>query len=425
VTPASDPKRGGPRRQGRRGGRRGGGRVWLIAVLGFLGAARAAGVVAVVANRQPGESVGRSVTTTVAQVLQGGKPENILIIGNNARGATTPRAPGQADLMVLAHIVPAQHRVTLISLPRDALVGYPGWYDPIPKLKSALLMGGAPFEVKEVSKFLGMPIQGYIEADFDGFAAAINAVGGVSVDIPGRLYDPIHSHANFEPGYQHLNGAEALAYIRIRQNAAGNGQRVNDFQRMDAAYQVLLALKHQVLARLSLSRISSLLGVLRTDFATNLPTSQLVGLLASADHASFHHVTVGNINDAMVVASTPVAGVNNEGAIEGADYDLVSQGQIAQAVAPLGGRHPSLGLPPLPAPRTVPVLVTDDAAGRALAATLRRAGFAVAYGAAVGGPSVTYPSGQFLAGFEVATQVGMEGTLVQPGSVSEVTVSLP
>ncbi len=52
-------------------------------------------------------------------------PFNILLIGNNARKATGPLSLGQADILMLAHVDPAQHKVTLISVPRDLLIALP------------------------------------------------------------------------------------------------------------------------------------------------------------------------------------------------------------------------------------------------------------------------------------------------------------
>ncbi len=388
-----------------------------------------AGTVTVLANRHPGDSVGLSIASTLTSVLEGGKPENILLIGNNARGATTPTAPGQADLIYVVHFDPQKHLIALLSVPRDTMVAYPGWNNPIPKIKSALLMGGPTLEMQAVSKLVGMPIQGYVEADFAGFAAAINAVGGVTVDIPARLYDPIHSHANFYPGVQHLNGAEALAYVRIRQNQAGNGYRTNSFQRSDAGAQLMDALKHQVLSHAGPGTLSRLVGVLRSDFATNLSTSQLLGLLVSADHAKIESITIGHLSDTMVIDSTAVPGVNSTGQITGAYYDILTPQEIEQTVAPFGGQNPSTGLAPLPAPSSVPVAISDNAYGAAAQAELRKAGFPATLGtvpnSASSAPVIEYPAGDLPAAEAVGRALGNANEVLQQAGVSGIVVETP
>jgi LCP family protein required for cell wall assembly len=398
-----------------------------MALGGLVVAGLLAAVALVAVNRQPGEGLRQSVTQTVANLLEGGQPENILLIGNNARGATTPLAPGQADLLFVVHLDPVHHQVVFISIPRNAMVAYPGYRDPIPKIKSALLMGGPQLEAQTVSRFLGMPIQGYVVADFAGFAAAINAVGGVWIDIPARLYDPLHSHANFEPGYQHLNGKQALAYVRIRQNEAGNGYRVNDYQRMTASFQLMEALKRQVLQRATPATLSRLVGVLRTDFATNLSSAQILGLLASADHATFRHVTVGRLADSMILASTPLPGVNLEGAITGAYYDIITPQEIEADVGAYGAKNPDPGIPPLPNPATVRVSVTNNAEGQLLAARIRAAGCSVTLGGPPASSSVVvlYPPGELTAGELVGRAVGLSNETVEPGAVSQVEVETP
>ena len=430
TTGTRTPRPGG--RRSRRERKPAPGQKRLITTWRVVGAVAAAAVVTigvtVLANRNKGEDVGQSLATTISEVLQGGAPENILLIGNNARGATTPLAPGQADLIYLVHFEPRNHLIAVISVPRDTLVAYPGWNDPIPKVKSALLMGGPTLEVQTVSKLLGMPIEGYVEADFAGFEAAINAVGGVTVDIPARLYDPVHSHANFYPGVQHLNGTEALAYVRIRQNQAGNSYRTNAFQRQDAGAQVMDALKTQVLSHASVGSLSRLAGVLRTDFATDLSTSQLVGLMAGADHAKIVSVDVGHVTDTMVIDAAAVPGVNSTGEIEGAYYDVLTPQEIEQAVAPYGAHDPSTGLAALPSPSSVAVTVTDNPDGQAIATQLRAAGFEVtvgAVGAASGDPVIEYPAGQLAAAEAVGRVVGNSNETLEQASVAGIVVEAP
>lgn len=379
-------------------------------------------------NREPGQTLGQSVTTTVANLLEGGQPENVLLIGNNARHASTPLAPGQADLLFVMHFAPAKHTVTFISVPRDALMAFPTYRIPIPKVKSALAMGGPALEVGAVSRLLGMPIKGYVVADFAGFAAAIDAAGGVWIDIPARLYDPAHSRANFEPGYQHLNGSQALAYVRIRQNQAGNAYRMDDYQRMDASYALLAALKRQVLSRVSPSTLSRLANVWRSDAATNLSTSQLLGLMASADHATFRHITVGGIGDSMTLPTTALPGANLEGTITGADYDVLTSQEIETALAGLGARSPSTGLPPLPSPTGLAVAITNSANGQALSAKLRTAGFSVTLGGVpmhASGVLIAYPPGDLLGAEAVGRASGLGDEVLKAAAVPQITVETP
>ncbi|MFC2177214.1 LCP family protein [Actinomycetota bacterium] len=91
----------------------------------------------------------------------------------------------------------------------------------------------------------GVDIQYYAKVDLAGFAAMIDAVGGVTIDVPKRLVDETYPHENggseyivFEEGEQHLDGHFALAYGRIRRHSG-------DFARMHRQRCLLGALVEQ------------------------------------------------------------------------------------------------------------------------------------------------------------------------------------
>ncbi len=378
----------------------------------------------------PAAPVWEPVTATLGRLISGvSGSENILLIGNNARSATSPLSPGQADILMVVHVDPAARTVTLISIPRNVLFAYPGWRDPIPKIKGAFFLGanetpnrGPQMAVQAVSKLTGLPINGYVVTDFQGFVDAINAVGGITVDVPARLYDPKNSGANLYPGVQRLDGAQALAYVRIRQNEAGNGVRVNDFQRMDAEAQVLAGLKRALLNPATApTTVPRLVAVWQRDVVTNLNRSQLVGLLIGAAGDHFHHLTLGALRDSMILASAPLPGVNAEGAIEGAYYDILDPAHIEAELAPLGGGPASTGLPPLPAPASVPVEVSGSAS---LISRLKAAGFPLTAQVTAGGGHITvyYPPGEPAAGWAVARAVAASNEYVVPGSSARVVV---
>ncbi len=365
-------------------------------------------------------SAGAIVRAAAVAVL-GSRATNILLIGNNARDATSPLAPGQADLLFVVQVDPARRRVVFISLPRDLLVAYPRWRDPVPKIKSAFFMGGPALAMRTAARVTGLPIDGYVAADFRGFAAAVNAVGGMTVTIPRAIYDPVHSGADFRPGRQHLNGTQALAYIRVRQNTAAPGYRITDFGRMRAAFQLLADLRAQVWRELSPGEIGRLVGIWRQDVSTDLSMPEMLALAAAAAHARFVHVTLGGPQDSMVLASAPLPGANAEDAIEGAYYDVLASAQIEGALRPYGARGATTGLPALPAPSSITVATASpNAAGR-----LRRAGVHVEpLGAppAVSGTEVIYPPGR-LSAAEAVGQILAEGTeTLMPGRVAVIEV---
>lgn len=377
-----------------------------------------------------GSSVGAAVGSAAAQtgILPSNDGLNILIIGNNARDASNAlslgTAGGQADIMIVAHIDAQNHEVSLISIPRDALVNMPNWNEPIPKIKSAFNLGlqtspqdGPDMAMKYVSGLTGMPISNYVAVDFQGFVDAVNAVHGVSVDIPARLYDPINSGANLYPGLQVLNGDQALAYVRIRQNEAGNDYRVNDFQRQQAELQVLDALKEKVYHSYSnISELSQLAQIVNNDVTTNLNFGQILSL--SEESLSWHvnYVYIGSDQDAMDIVSAPAPGMNSENYLTGAYYDVLDPQKVLSILKPYGSTGPDSVLPTLPPPSAIPVEVYGSTV---VAAQMKQAGFAsVVYDGpapSLSQDTIIYPPGQLLWGLVVGRFSESGNELVEPG----------
>ena len=364
-------------------------------------------------------------------------PYNILLIGNNARKATGPlslgTSGGQADILMLAHVDPVKHKVTLISIPRDLLIALPQWRDLVPKIKETLFLGlqkgpaqGPELAMQVVGHFTGMPVKAYIATDFNGFIDAVDAVGCVNIDIPYPIYDPLHSKAVFQPGVHCLSGPWVLAFIRVRQNTL-NSYRTTDFQRMDAEAQVLFALKEKLLHNpvQAALHLPALVAAWRKDVATNLTNSQLLSLGLTLAHSRVQHITLGSNGDSMDLASMPLPGINVENQIASAYYDVLDAAKVTQVLKPYGSTGAWTGLPAFPKPKDVPVVVEGSTY---TAATLRAKGFQVTQGSTTS-PSqrltVVFPTGQAPAGFSVARALAAGNEYVTPGPVSEVTVYAP
>ena len=402
--------------------------IWLVVIVLVLIGAGAYLASWLGSSSSPGGSVA-PVSTKV--------PYNILLIGNNARQAAGPlslgTSGGQADILMLVHIDPQKHKVTLISIPRDLLIALPQWRDTVPKIKETLFLGlgvspaqGPELAMRVVSHFTGMPVKAYVATDFQGFIDAVDAVGCVDIYIPYKIYDPIHSKAVFEPGTHCLSGPWVLAFIRVRQNTA-NSYRTTDFQRMDAEAQVLFALKDKLLHNPveAALHLPALVATWRKDVATNLSNSQLLSLGLTLAHSHVQHITLGTIGDSMDLASMPLPGINVENQIAGAYYDVLNAADVTKVLRPYGSTGAWTGLPPFPKPKDVPVVVDGSSYTLAL---LQKKGFPATQGAATSPSSrltVVFPNGQPAAGFAVARALAAANEFVTPGPVSEVTVYAP
>jgi len=379
---------------------------------------------------------GRQVTGSIAaKIALGDKPINILLVANNARGVAAGdplglgTAAGQADVVLLAHLDPATHTIDAITVPRDALTAQPDWHNPIPKIKTLLFMGdqdtppdGPKYLTQAVEKLTGLPIDGYVVANFAGFKAAVDAVGGLTVDVKARVYDPVNSGADFAPGVQHMNGAQALAFVRVRQNQAGNGYRINDFQRMQAEVQVLGLLRDKLLNPAhAATLIPTFVKRMKHDVATNLSQDRLVRIGIAMAGAPVYQVPIATLAASMTLAPATIPGINAAGHIEGADYDVLDPREIYAKLAAFGSQGSDDGLPPLPEPSTISVALYGTPH---MALHLQHLGFTHVHvvGGATGEGRVVYPAAKPEAGWQVARAIGTGGMYVVPGDVQRVTV---
>ncbi len=211
----------------------------------------------------------------------------VLVMGIDARPNEGMLA--RSDSMILVRLDPQQHVVALMSIPRDLWVSIPGGGEG--KINSAFYLGeaagagGGPALARQtVSTLLGIPINAHAVVDFRGFRGLIDAIAGITVDVPTELYDPQfptedygYMTAHFMPGPQHMNGDQALIYSRVRHPDS-------DFQRMRRQQQVMIAVEEalrQQGALTTLHHADELTAALAAYVHTDLTPEAAAGLLWS------------------------------------------------------------------------------------------------------------------------------------------------
>jgi len=151
--------------------------------------------------------------------------ENILMVGNTSRCALKVQSPSfglcsqgitgvNSDVVMILHLNPATHAVSVISIPRDLFIPN-ARSDGANKIDAALSEGPSQL-VDAVQEDFGIPIQHYVELNFDSFAGVVDALGGVKMYFPEPVYDQ-ETGLNIQvPGCVHLDGFQALALVRAR-----------------------------------------------------------------------------------------------------------------------------------------------------------------------------------------------------------------
>ncbi|GAA3319220.1 hypothetical protein GCM10020331_025230 [Ectobacillus funiculus] len=113
---------------------------------------------------------------------------------------------------MLVTVNPNENTTKLVSIPRDTYVTIEG-KGRQDKVNHAYAFGGVPMTLNTLERFLGIPIDYYIEVNMQGFQEIVDAVGGVTVHNTFPFSYEGHS---FAAGSIPLNGAQALAYARMR-----------------------------------------------------------------------------------------------------------------------------------------------------------------------------------------------------------------
>ncbi len=166
---------------------------------------------------------------------------NVLLIGSDERKSWNE--PGRSDTLMIATLDQKHKKLKLTSLMRDMYVTIPAdGGDREDKLNAAYSYGGVPLTYKTVVANFGVEIDAYVVVDFKGFRNIIDAVGGVDV----KLTDAEHHYLTtayksgpvlkLKKGRNKMNGKQALAYTRIRQDAQ------NDFGRTQRQRVVMQSL---------------------------------------------------------------------------------------------------------------------------------------------------------------------------------------
>jgi LCP family protein required for cell wall assembly len=191
----------------------------LVAVC-LLGAASAYGYV----QWRLGQ-IHREKLSNLAGAVGSGQPFTMLIVGSDTRAALANNAdnqqfggatvtPGQrSDTIILARVAPATHQIMLMSIPRDLWVNIPGHGND--RVNSAFDTG-ANLLIQTIETDLGIPINHYVEVNFDTFRDISNAVGGVSFYFPTPAKDAYSLLNVAKAGCVSLSGDQALAFVRSR-----------------------------------------------------------------------------------------------------------------------------------------------------------------------------------------------------------------
>ena len=208
--------------------------------------------------------------------------KNILLVGADKRGSET--GYGRSDCMMIASIDSKNNALKLTSLMGDTYVDVPGYGEN--RLSMAYSMGGISLLNETIALNFGIALDHYAVLEFPEFVKVIDQVGGVQIELTEKEAKYMQEHytntvKDVKLGNNTLNGTQALAYVRIKQDALGDYGR-NSRQRtiMKALYAQLTKCSVEDLVPV----VSGMIANTATDISKDDMKSYLALVLAMANN---------------------------------------------------------------------------------------------------------------------------------------------
>ena len=199
----------------------------------------------------------------LAKLGHPGAPAIALIAGYDHRAGTGTNAyaGSNSDTLMLLRADPENDTLSLLSFPRDLNVpiyckgNTVSTDDRINAAWADCGTNGGPYAaVDTIEHLTGVKINYLITLDFNAFKQIVNKLHGVYLNVDRRYYNPLgtgYAFINLQPGYQKLNGGQALSYVRFR-------HLDSDIYRNGRQQLFVEALKARLKSTLTLSNIGEI-----------------------------------------------------------------------------------------------------------------------------------------------------------------------
>ena len=186
------------------------------------------------------------------------------------------------DTILIGVLDKEESTLRLLSVPRDT---YSDSDRNNKKISKAYGSGGVEGLKKELKLLTGLPIDRYVLIDYDGFVKLVDAVGGVTLSVPQQMDydDPAQNLSiHFQQGEQHLNGEQALNFVRFC-----SGYVDGDLGRIRAQQSFIKALLKQLVTGESFSKPKQLAALGAESVETDLSAGELLWLAKLALQADY------------------------------------------------------------------------------------------------------------------------------------------
>ena len=216
------------------------------------------------------------------------------------------------DSIMVVSYDPKTNSAQMVSVPRDS-ASFPMYYGG--QVNAAVRINALPTYVrngwvrspddpyttlvKEISYLVGIPINYYAVMDLAAFVKMVDLAGGIDVNNPSQINDSVYDWLgakpvagfSLSPGPHHLDGVDALAYVRSR-----HGANNNDWARASRQQEVLVDLLLAMAQPGKLLLLPQMISTLGSSLSTNFPSDKVADYVAVAEgipSSNFKQIVLG------------------------------------------------------------------------------------------------------------------------------------
>ncbi|MBA3339688.1 MAG: LCP family protein [Geodermatophilaceae bacterium] len=249
----------------------------------------------------PFQGIDESSRPPAPEPVSGQTPVTFLLVGSDSRDPSGEGPPGdRSDVIMIMRITGERQLVQFISIPRDSWVPIPG--RGLNKINASYSFGGPTLLIQTVEQLTGIRIDHFAAIDFAGFKEITDALGGVDVRVAETTSQ---GGVTFHQGVNHLNGTQALIYVRQRHGLPGG-----DLDRVQRQQNYLRAVMGTVFQQ-------NMLGDLGKTDDLLLSLTNVISVddtLTSADMLGLAYSMRDLKQNSLSFLTVPVAGLGREGA---------------------------------------------------------------------------------------------------------------
>ena len=244
--------------------------------------------------------------------FDGKNPVSILLLGTDTGKFGRSDEISNTDTIIVATIDAQNKRSALFSVPRDTMAEMIGTSSfNVQKINAAYSIGKAKMAMNTVSALVNVPLKYYVEVNMAGLEKIVNAVDGVDVQVPFTFS---YGGYTFTKGPMHLNGAQALAYARMRYD-----DPENDYGRQKRQRQVIKSIVKNAISLNTVKNLETILDSFEDNVRTNLTFNNMISIMrnytSAADNmkSDYLHGTPAFIGDAsyQIMATTELQRISD------------------------------------------------------------------------------------------------------------------